>query len=122
MPMLRPAVRLLSLVTLLILAAVAAGQDYPSKPIRMMTGPAGGGGDFQARMVSQAITGPLGQAIVIDNRPNNLLGEAIAKAPPDGYTVLLTGSSIWTLPSMQSVNYDPVRDFAPITLIERSPS
>ena len=103
-------------------AGMAFAQDYPVKPIRMIAGPAGGGADFQARTIGQAIAGPLGQPVIIENRPNNILGEAIAKAPPDGYTMVLTGSSIWSLPLMQSVGYDPVRDFAPIILFERSPS
>ena len=100
----------------------ALSQDYPNRPIRMLAGPAGGGGDFQARTVAQGISGPLGQPVIIENRPNNLLGELAAKAPPDGYMVLLTGGSLWSLPFLQTVNYDPIKDFAPVTLIERSPS
>ncbi len=103
-------------------SAAAQAQDYPSKPVRIITGPAGGGGDYQARVIAQGITGPLGQAVVIENRPNNLLGEIAAKAPADGYNVLLSGGSVWSLPLLQPVNYDPVKDLAPITLIERSPS
>src|ERR1043166_7410155 len=107
---------LLSPIAMMWLLNVAPAQEYPGKPIRMIAGPAGGGGDFQARTIAQAIAGPLGQPVIIENRPNNGLGEVIAKAPPDGYTILLTGSSIWSLPLLQSVGYDPVRDFAPVIL------
>jgi len=113
---------MLSCATVVLAAGVASGQDYPNRSIRIIAGPAGGGGDFQARTIAQGITGALGQPVVIENRPNNLLGEIASKAPPDGYTVLLTGGSLWSQPFLLNVSYDPVKDFAPITLIERSPS
>ena len=102
--------------------AVVSAQDYPNKPIRLFTGPVGGGGDFMARTISQGISGALGQPVVIENRPNNLIGEIVAKSPADGYTLIFGSGSLWTLPLLQAVPYDPVRDFAAITLTERSPS
>jgi tripartite-type tricarboxylate transporter receptor subunit TctC len=98
------------------------GQDYPNKPMRIVVSKAGGGNDFMARTIGQGITRSLGQQVVIDNRPSNMEGEAAARAAPDGYTLLLGGASLWTLPLLQDVSYDPVKDFAPITLIERSPN
>ena len=111
------------LLSAISLAATPAyAQSYPSKPVRILTSPAGGGGDFQSRIIAQGITGPLGQPVIIENRPNNLLGEIASKAVPDGYTLLISGGSLWSLPLLQEVSYDPIRDFAPITLIERSPN
>lgn len=101
---------------------IAAAQSFPTKPVRIVTGPVGGGGDFQSRAIAQAITGPLGQGVIVENRPNNLLGEIVAKAPPDGYTLLIAGGSLWSQTFLQKVNYDPVKDFAPIAQIERSPN
>src|SRR6266850_438190 len=67
---------------------VMFGQDYPSKPIRIITSAAGGGGDFTARQIAQGISGPLGQPVIVDNRASGLLvAEIVSKAPPDGYTL-----------------------------------
>ena len=69
---------------------IAYAQDYPNKPVRMVTATPGGGGDFAARLIGQAISGPLGQPVIVDNRTTILAAEAVAKAPPDG---------IWGCPS-----------------------
>jgi len=110
---------------LLVLAAVwaggAASQDYPSRPVRIVTAPAGGGNDFSARLVARGISGALGQQVIIDNRPTRLAPEVVAKAAPDGYTVLLNGSAHWIGPFVDRVSYDPVTDFMPIALIDRTP-
>lgn len=112
----------LSLTCVLYLAAaVASGQDYPVKPIRVVTASAGGGSDFVARQVAQGISGPLGQPVIVDNRGSGVLpGEFAAKAPPDGYTLLINGGSTWLLPLLQSSPYDGVRDFSPISIISRN--
>ena len=60
---------------ILLWPAIVSAQDYPLKPIRVITGPVGGGGDFQTRTIAQGIAGPLGQPLIVDNRPNNLHGE-----------------------------------------------
>ena len=103
-------------------AAPAAAQGYPSKTIRIVTSPAGGGNDFPARLIARALAGPLGQQLVVDNRPTVLIADIVAKAPPDGHTLLVTGSAHWIGPLVEKTNYDPIRDFAPITLIDRAPS
>lgn len=119
---------LLSLVTTgtaglaAFLAAPAISQNYPAKSIRIITSPAGGGNDFPARLIAAALTGPLGQQIVVDNRPTIVIADIVAKSPPDGYTLLVTGSAHWIGPLLEKVTYDPIRDFAPITLIDRAPS
>ena len=103
-------------------AAPAWAQSYPLRPIRIVTSPAGGGNDFPARLIARALTGSLGQQVVVDNRATILIADIVRQAPPDGYTLLVTGSAHWIGPLIDKVTYDPVRDFAPITLIDRAPS
>ena len=103
-------------------AGGASGQEYPSKPLRIFTSPAGGGNDFPARLIARGISGPLGQQVVVDNRPTVLLAELVSKAAPDGYTLLVTGSAHWIGPLLEKVSYDPIGDFATITLVDRAPS
>lgn len=103
-------------------AAPARAQNYPVKPIRIVTSPAGGGNDFPARLIARALAGPLGQQILVDNRATILIADIVRQAPPDGYTLLVTGSAHWIGPLLDKVTYDPIRDFATITLIDRAPS
>jgi tripartite-type tricarboxylate transporter receptor subunit TctC len=103
-------------------AGMAVAQDYPAKAIRIITSPAGGGNDFPARLIARAITGPLGQQVIVDNRPTILIADLVAKAPPDGYTLLVTGSAHWIGPLLDKVNYDPIKDFSSITLVDRAPN
>ena len=111
--------------TLLALGALCAGataaQDYPTRAVRIVTAPAGGGNDFSARLVARGISGPLGQQVIVDNRPTVLAPEIVAKSPADGYTVLLNGSAHWIGPFVSKVSYDPVTDFAPLILVDRTP-
>ena len=101
-------------------------QPFPAKPIRIVTSEPGGGNDFGARILSVALTEQLGQQILIENRGaagGAIAAETVAKAAPDGYTLLYYGSNIWLLPYLRkNVPYDPVRDFAPITLTVRAPN
>src|SRR6187397_32698 len=89
-------------------------QNFPAKPIRIVTAEAGGGNDFAARLVAPGLSSALGQQVVIDNRgPGTIPSETVAKAAPDGYTLLLHGSSIWLSSFFQdNVPYDALRDFA----------
>ncbi len=103
-------------------ACAVCAQEYPVKAIRIVTSPIGGGNDFPARLIALALAGPLGQQIVVDNRPTVLIADIVAKSPPDGYTLLLSGSAHWLGPLFEKVNYDPVRDFAALTLVDRSPT
>jgi tripartite-type tricarboxylate transporter receptor subunit TctC len=113
----------ISVVSALLLTAGHAGaQEYPNKPIRIVTTGLGGGTDFVARLIGQGITGPLGQPLIIDNRSGVITSELVAKAPPDGYTLLVIGQAHWIGPLMQEVPYDAIRDYAPITIADRSPS
>ncbi len=101
-------------------ASAASGQSYPNRPIRMIIPqPAGGTMDTNARALSEPMARELGQNIVIDNRSgaNGIIaGEILAKAPPDGYTLLYTSSSlIYNQVINKNVPFNALRDFAPIT-------
>jgi tripartite-type tricarboxylate transporter receptor subunit TctC len=105
-------------------SSLAAQSDrYPTKPIRIVTSEVGGGLDFVARLVATSLSGTIGQQVIVDNRPSGVFsGSIVSKATPDGYTMLFNGSSFWMLPFLQAgVPYDPVKDFAPITLATNSP-
>ena len=102
-------------------SSVAWGQTFPAKPIRIFTGSVGGGGDSTARQIAQGISGPLGQQVIVENR-GNLTGEPVAKAAPDGYTLLVDGNSLWIGALLQEIPYDAVRDFAPITVVANIPN
>ena len=72
--------------------------DYPTKPVRIVTADPGGGQDFAARLFAQGLAGPLGQTVIVDNRAPLISYELVAKAPADGYTLLLAGSPFWVVP------------------------
>src|SRR3954469_5061344 len=96
----------------IVCAGMAFSQAYPAKPIRIVTSSAGGGNDFVSRLIAQGIAGPLGQPLVVENRANTIVvTDTVLHAPPDGYTIMCGSSSIWTLPLMQKMPYDALRDF-----------
>ena len=115
-----------------VASAFAAGhsqaqQAYPTKPIRMICPfPPGGTTDVVARLVAQKLTEAWGQQVVVDNRPGagGIIGtEIVAKAAPDGYTVLLGSITTHAVnPALyKKLNFDPVKDFAPVSLVVSSP-
>jgi len=120
-------VRLLLLMLPLAVASLVYAQPYPVKSIRVIVPyPAGGGTDIVARIVTARLSERLGQQAVIDNRggaAGTIGADMAAKAPADGYTLLLTTNAPLTInPHLhRSLSYDPVRDFAPITLVASSP-
>lgn len=104
----------------------AIAQDYPSKPIRFVVPlPPGGFTDLLARAIGQKLTESWGQAVVVDNRGGGgtTIGtEIVAKAPPDGYTILLVPPDLAINPSLhQKLPYDAVKSFAPVTMAAWSP-
>ncbi|HEX5611154.1 MAG TPA: tripartite tricarboxylate transporter substrate binding protein [Burkholderiales bacterium] len=109
----------------LTLAAFSAGAQYPTKPIRVVVPfPAGSATDTITRILGQSISSAIGQPIVVDNKPGAdgaIAGAEVAKAPADGYTLLMaTNSPMSAVPAMKkSPPYDPVNDFTPITDIGR---
>jgi tripartite-type tricarboxylate transporter receptor subunit TctC len=103
-------------------AGPVSGQDYPNKPVRLVTTDAGGTGDTAIRLlIAHGLPGLLGQPLVVDNRPARVVGEIVAKAKPDGYTLLITGSGFWNTPFLVRSRYDPVKDFSPITMMNEAP-
>jgi tripartite-type tricarboxylate transporter receptor subunit TctC len=113
-------------LSLLLLPASVAAQDFPNKPIRLIVPfPAGGPNDIIARVVGQRMSELIRQPVLIDNRGGQagVLGtDAVAKANPDGYTIGITSaSSLATSPSMEKVPYDARKDFAPVTLVVTVP-
>jgi len=107
-------------------ASAAAGQAYPTKPIRVIVPQsAGGSTDLVARAVTQRLSDVFNQSIVVDNRPGagSLNGtDMVAKAAPDGYTLLAVAASFTINPSLQkNLPFDPIRDFAPITRLATLP-
>src|SRR5690242_7809381 len=102
----------------------ALGQSYPNKPIRIVAAEIGGGGEFTARLIAQGLANSLGQQVIVDNRggSGSVPAEIVSKAPPDGYTLLVYGASMWIGTLLQKRSYDPIADFAPISLLTNSPN
>src|SRR5467141_2756227 len=108
-------------------ARAQAPDAWPSKPIRfILPFPPGGGTDILGRIISERLAAHLGQPVVIENRGGaggNVGAEAAAKSAPDGYTIVLVAPSLAISPSLYSkLNYDPVKDFAPISLVATVPN
>ena len=117
---------LLAALSLLLLPALSAAQDFPDRPIKLIVPfPAGGPNDIIARVVGQRMSELLRQPVVIDNRGGQagVLGtDAVAKAVPDGYTIgIVSASALVISPSMEKVPYDVHKDFAPVTLVVTVP-
>ncbi len=117
----RNAIRVATTVALMCAVAGAVAQPYPERPVRMIVAvPPGGPADILARLVGPRLTEVLGQTVVIDNRPGangNIAYEMAARATPDGYTFVLVAAGVVINPSLyREVRYDPLRDFAAITL------
>lgn len=116
----------LAFLAVALITQIASAQDYPAKPIKMITPyPPGGPTDVLARAVSPKLSEKLGQPIVIDNRPgaSGMIGaDMVAKAPGDGYTLLANASIHVINPSLhKNPPYDAIKDFAPVGLIAEVP-
>lgn len=107
--------------------APAPSGPWPNRPVRLIVPYAAGGlPDTVARMVSQRLPESIGQPVVIDNRPGGngaVAAAALAAAPPDGHTLLVTDGSMFTINPLiyRKLSYDPAKDFVPVSLIARSP-
>jgi len=115
----------LALVACLLSASLAHAK-YPERPIRIIVPFAPGGSvDILARVVADQIAGPLGQSVIVENRAGGASAvgsELVARAEPDGYTLLMASTSSLAInPSLRKLNYDPVKDFTPITLVGSVP-
>ena len=116
----------ISLVLALLWPAVAAAEQFPTRPIRLIVPfPPGGPNDIIARLVGMHMSEIAGQPVIIDNRDGQagVLGtDVVAKAAPDGYTIAITSqSSLAISPSMEKIAYDPQKDLAPVTLVAAVP-
>ncbi len=111
-----------ALLVLGTLSGAGAADTYPSKTIRFVVPfPPGNAGDLMARMLAGRLTQSVKQSVIVDNRPGaggNIGADLVAKAPADGYTVLIGASGIFTAnPYLYKLSFDPQKDFAPVTLI-----
>ncbi len=116
-----------AIAVLLSSASGAYAQTYPAKPVRMVVPFAAGAGsnDIMARLVAQKLSESFGQQVVVDNRPgaSGVIGcDIVAKAPPDGYTVLMMSLTFAVNPSLfKRLPFDTGKDFAPVTLVASAP-
>jgi tripartite-type tricarboxylate transporter receptor subunit TctC len=121
-------VRLIALVLCSLFVVAAGAQDaYPSRPVRfILPFPPGGGTDILGRVIAEQLSASLGQPVVTENRGGaggNVGAEAAAHSAPDGYTIVLVAPSLAISPSLYSkLNYDPVKDLAPIGLVATVPN
>ena len=123
----------MKLLTTLVLGASAFvalhahSQSYPTKPVRLVVGfTPGGGVDINARLLTAELSKQFGHQFIVDNRPGagtNIANEFVAKAAPDGYTLLMNTAAVAINMSLyKKVNYDAIRDFAPVSLFSESPN
>ncbi len=110
-----------------MLASSLCAQTYPTKPVKIVVPSAPGGGtDIVARLLAQSFSKALGQNFIVENKPGagNLIGiETVARAPADGYTLLFVASPLVLNPILfKKVNYDPIKDFSPISLAATAPN
>ena len=114
-----------ALVALCCAVNCAIAQSYPSRAVRLVTGDVGGTADVIARLLTPALSTQFGQQLVVENKGGangGIAALAVSKAPPDGYTLLLYASALWLSPLMGEVSWDPVKDFAPISLVASAPN
>ena len=119
-------VRLLSMVAASLLPALAVAQAFPNAPLRLVVGyPPGGGTDTTARVVAQKLGETLGQQVVVENKPGAtgiIAAQYVAKAKPDGYTLLMLTANDTALPALNAqLPFDLVRDFTPVSLLTIGP-
>jgi len=121
-------VRLIALVLCSVFVGAAGAQDaYPSRPLKfILPFPPGGGTDILGRLIAERLSASLGQPVVTENRGGaggNVGAEAAAHSAPDGYTIVLVAPTIAISPSLYSkLNYDPVKDLAPVSLVATVPN
>ncbi len=106
-------------------AAAQQATDYPAKPVRVIVGQSPGGGtDIQARLFSARLSQNLGKSFIVENKigaANTISYTFVIKSPADGYTLLATTPGLTFAPAIQPVDYDPIKDFTPISAVTRAP-
>ena len=112
--------------TCVLLCASATAQPYPAKPVRIIVGFAAGGGvDISARAVGKYLGDAIGQSVIVENRPGaagNIGAAFVAKSPPDGYTLLMSNSTISTPGLFVNMPFDVTKDLEPVSLVAMGPS
>ena len=115
--------RLVVCATVLIAASAVCAQTWPNRPVRFVTAAAGGGNDVGARILAQGLTERLGQQVIVDNRGGaHVPQNTVAKAAPDGYTILVQNNTVWIAPLLEKTAYDHFRELSPMTLTGRAPN
>jgi tripartite-type tricarboxylate transporter receptor subunit TctC len=121
--LLRVAAGIVSAGVLLLAAGETPAQDrYPSRLVRIVTAAPGSNHDWGARLVAQELTPRLGQRVIVENRGSIAIEHVAKEAQPDGHTLLFYGATVWLQPYLAKAGWDPVADFAPITLAMSSPN
>jgi tripartite-type tricarboxylate transporter receptor subunit TctC len=118
---------MMALLALLAVSGAALAQAYPSRPVRLVVGfTPGGGVDINARLLAPKLAEYLGQQVIVDNRPGagtNIANELVAKAAPDGHTLLVNTAALAINMSLyRNLPFDALRDFAPISVFSESPN
>src|SRR5205823_13257653 len=118
--------RLALLAAATLLPVCVSAQTYPTRAIKIVVAfPAGGGSDLAARVVGQKLSESLGQPVVVENRVGangNIGAEAVARAAPDGYTLVMgSNANITTNPHLMALGYDPMKDLAPVAMLTVNP-
>ena len=113
-----------SILSGMLFSGAVLGQAYPAKPIRVLTASPGGALDVVIRSIGDGVSGSLGQPFVVENRPSNQNPlDAFVKAAPDGYSLAYYANNIWLAPHIrENVPFDPLRDFAPVSLTVMAPN
>jgi tripartite-type tricarboxylate transporter receptor subunit TctC len=98
-------------------------QNFPLRPVRIVTSGVGGGPDAVVRIMAPPMSESMGQQVFIDNRSSGVIpGQIVSQSPPDGYTLLHYANTLWIGPLLQPAPYDTFRDFVPVTLASKSPN
>jgi tripartite-type tricarboxylate transporter receptor subunit TctC len=113
--------------TLFWIAATVSGgavlaQEFPARVIRIVTSPPGGNNDFLARLIMKGLAERSGWQVVVDNRATLVAPEVVARAAPDGHTLLAGGGSFISGSLLEKLSFDPLRDFAAISITHRQPN
>src|SRR5688572_1157655 len=109
-------------IALICPGGAALGQEFPARLIRIVTSPPGGNNDFTARLLMKGLTEKTGWQVMIDNRATLVAPEVVARAAPDGYTLLVAGGSFISGSLLEKLPYDPLRDFTAISITHRQPN
>lgn len=119
----RHMLRVVPTMAIALCVGLVHGQAYPAKPIRIVTSLPGGSLDLTARLLAPPLSARLGQPVIVDNRGGVLSMELVAKAPADGYMLLLASASLWLSEFLRDkVGWDAQRDYAPVSLLVTSPN